>query len=98
MANIAAKRGDRLGRAEAATQEADAVELAKPLAINHVALAAGHVPHVVSVGHDDFEASRLENLEQRDPVHSCGFHGHAAHATSRKPVRKPVKIRREGLE
>ena len=60
-------------------QEPDAVELTDPLAVRHVALAAGYVLEMPCVHEQDLEAPCLENLVDRDPVDASGFHRHACH-------------------
>ena len=77
----AAQGDDRIGGAEAAAQQPQDVEVAEPLTIRDVALAAGDVLHVPRVDEDDVEAARLENLEDRNPVDAGGLHRHVRDAT-----------------
>ena len=41
------------------------------------------------------EAARLEQLEQRDPVHAGGFHRHGIDAAGLEPIGDGVEIDRE---
>jgi hypothetical protein len=57
------------------------VELQQPLALLHVALAPGEILGVPRVHQIDLEASRVEDLVQRNPVDAGRLHrdrGHAA--------------------
>jgi hypothetical protein len=44
------------------------------------------------------EAARLEQLEQRDPVHAGGLHGHRVRATGGQPIGQGVEIEGEAGE
>ena len=61
MAHVGAQRDNALGRAKTPAQQADAVEVAEPLAVGHVALASRHVLDVSRVHEQHLEprASRI---------------------------------------
>src|SRR2546422_6647772 len=44
----------------------------------------------------DFNAASLQNLEQRNPIHTSGFHRHRIDTTPLQPVRQIVQILRKG--
>src|SRR2546422_6570160 len=83
---------DRLFGAKRGPQQANRVQILKPLTIQYVGLAARNVMHVLSIDQMDFNISRLQDLKQWDPVDASGFHGHRVDATLLQPVRKGVQI------
>lgn len=89
---------DRLRRAEGGPQEANRVEILEPLAVLHVALPARDVLDVAGFHQTDLDAARLQDLEEGDPVHPGGLHGHGGHAALLEPVREGVQVLREGPE
>src|SRR2546427_546774 len=46
------------------------MQILQPLTVGHVRLAPWHILHVTCVDQKDLESSRLQDLKQRDPVHS----------------------------
>ncbi len=96
MSQIGTQRDDRVGRPEAAAQQADDVQVAEPFTIGDIALAAGHVLDVAGVDEDDVNAAGFEDLEDGNPVHAGGFHRHVRDQTGDQPVGEPVQIAREG--
>ena len=98
MAQIRAQRDDPVVGPKAPAEQADAVELAQPLAIRHVALAARDILDVARVDEEHLEAARLEELVDRDPIHARRFHRDARHPARGEPVGEPVQIGREGRE
>ena len=90
-----AKGEDRPRGAEAAAQEPDTVEVAEPLTILDVALAAGNVFDVAGVDEQDFQAAGFEDVVDRDPVDAGGFHGDAGDVTGDEPVGEAVKVRKD---
>src|SRR5881296_2174893 len=73
-------------------QQAHRMQILKPLTIEHVRLAAGNVMHMLSIDQMNFNTPRFQNLKQRYPVHSGGFHSHPVHTTLLQPVRQSMKI------
>ncbi len=65
---------------ERGVEQAHGVQELQPLAVLHVALAAGHVAHVLGVDQADLESTGLQQFEQRDPVHPGRLHRHRANA------------------
>ena len=92
VAQVGAEGEPGAGGAEAPAQQAHAVQLAQPLTILDVALAAGHVFDVAGVDEEDLQAPGFEDVEERDPVHPGGFHGDARHAAGDEPVGEPLEV------
>ena len=90
MAEQTAQRAHLGVRAKGAAQQAQTVELLNPLAIEHVALATGHMPEVPTIDQKNFEAARFEDLKDRNPVHAGGFHRHGIDATGDQPIGQGV--------
>ena len=83
MAHVGAQRDNALGRPKAPAEQADAVQVAEPLAVGHVALASGHVPNMARVHESTSkpQASRISKTGiQYTPV---GFHRHGASPDTR---------------
>ena len=89
---------DRSGGAKAATQEPDAVELAQPLTVLDIALAAGDVFDVAGVDEQHLDPPGLEDVVDRDPVDAGGFHGNTGDPTGDEPVGEALEVRGEGRE
>src|SRR6266516_4132731 len=68
------------------------MEILEPLTIQYVGLAARNVVHVLSIDQMDFNISRLQDLEERDPVDARGLHSHCVDAALLQPVRQGVQI------
>jgi hypothetical protein len=98
LARKGAQGHHAVARPEGASQEPVAVQLLQPLAIEHIALAAGDVLHVAGIDQEHLEAARAEQLEEGDPVHAGGLHGHGVHAAGPQPVGKQHEIGGEGAE
>ena len=95
---IGPQRDDAGGGAEAAAQQAVDVEVAEPLAVGHVTLAAGDVADVAGVDQQYLEAPGFEDVEDGDPIHPGGFHGHVCNPTRGEPVGEAVEVAGEGGE
>ena len=80
LAHQGAQRAHRVARAEGSAQQAVAHQLLQPLAVQDIALAAGHVLDVLRVDQQHREAARVEQLEERDPIDTGGLHGHGVDA------------------
>ena len=93
VAQVGAEGEHGAGGAEAPAQQADAVQLAQPLTILDVALAAGHVFDVAGVDKQDLQAPGFQDVEERDPLHAGGFHGDARHAAGDEPVGEALEVR-----
>lgn len=73
-------------------QKAKAHQLLQPLTVEHVRFAPRNVFDVAGVHQIHREPARLQQLEQRNPVHSGGLHRHRLHATGGQPVGQPMKV------
>jgi hypothetical protein len=62
------------------------VQLLQPLSVVDVGLAARNVLDVARVHEEYLEAAGLEDLEDRDPVHSCRFHRDGRDADLFQPI------------
>ena len=98
MPQIGAQCHDPRGGAKAPAQQADTVQLAQPFAVDHVALAARHMLHMVRVDQEHLDTAGLEQLIERDPVDACGFHRHARDTAGGQPRREALEIGRERPE
>jgi hypothetical protein len=74
------------------------VELLEPLAVLHVALAAGDGFDVTGVDELHLEAPGLKDLEERDPVDPRGLHGDGVDPTLLEPIGQPLEIGGEALK
>ena len=73
-----------------AAQQAQTVQLLNPLAIEHVALATGHMLEMPTIDQKHFEAARFEHFKDRNPVDARGFHGDRVDATGDQPIGQGV--------
>jgi len=64
------QRADFLRRAEARSQQPDRMQVLNPLAVGYVALAAWNALPIMGVDQANLQAARLQQLEQRNPVHA----------------------------
>jgi hypothetical protein len=92
MAQIGAECDDAIGGAKATTEQAQDVQIAKPLAIGHIALAAGEILHMAGIDEDDLKAARVEDLEHGNPIDAGGFHRDVRDAAARQPLGQPLQI------
>ena len=74
------------------------MELLNPLGVVDIRFTSGHILRVTRVYEHDVKATRLENLEQRDPVDTRRLHRDGRNAETTEPIRERVQIRREALE
>ena len=74
------------------------MEFAQPLTVLDITLAAGDVFDVAGVDEQHLEATRFEDVVDRDPVDPGGFHGDAGDATGDEPVGEPLEVGGEGPE
>jgi hypothetical protein len=77
---------DLLIGAKRASEEPHRVQVLQPLTIRHVALSTRHVFYVSGIDQASFDAVLLQNLEQRNPVNSGGFHRHGSNPAALQPV------------
>jgi hypothetical protein len=92
MAKVRSQRRDLRSRTEARPQKPVRVQLLDPLGIVDVRLPPRHILRVPRVDKQDLEAFRLENLEDRNPVHACRLHRDGRHADTNQPVGEPLQI------
>jgi hypothetical protein len=95
MPHVGAERNDLCPGAKAGTEQPVRVELLDPLRVVDVGLAARHVLRVARVDEHDLEPTRLEDLEQRDPVDTGRLHRDRVDAETDKPVGERDQIRGE---
>ena len=81
------------GRNPPAAQEPAAVQPLQPLAVLHVALAAGNHPDLPRVDEDDLHAVRFQQVRDGYPVHAGAFHRRGLHAALREPREQLVQLR-----
>src|SRR5271169_2845632 len=74
------------------------MQILQPLAIGYIGLASRNILYVVGVDQEDLEPSRLQDLKQRDPVHSRRFHGYGLDVARLQPGRRRVQVFRERQE
>ncbi len=94
----AAHRANRLGRAKTRPQQAHPVQILQPLAVEHIAFAAGHVPDVPGIDQHHLQAPVEQDLKKRNPVVARAFHGHAGDPAGHQPVRQGQQIVGKGPE
>ena len=68
----------------------------QPLAVADVCAPPRDILNVTSVDQVHLKPAFLENLKQRDPVHTGGFHRHGLHPALLEPVGQCVQILCEG--
>ena len=74
------------------------MELAQPLTVLDIALAARHVLDVAGVDEQDLDPAGLEDVVDRDPVDPGRFHGDARHATGEEPLGEACEVGGKGPE
>ena len=92
---------DAVGGAEAPAQEPQDVQVPEPFTVGDITLPAGEILDVAGVDEDHLKAARVEDLEDRDPIHAGRFHRHVRDAAGRQPLGQSVQIAgecREGLD
>jgi hypothetical protein len=68
------------------------MQVLEPLAIGYVGLSAGHVFHVLCVDEVNFEATRLQDLVNGNPVNACRLHRHGAYPALHEPISQRMQI------
>jgi hypothetical protein len=68
------------------SEKSDGVEVLKPLAIGDIGLAARHVLDVTGVDQANTKATVFQNLKERNPENTRGFHNYAFAAALLEPV------------
>jgi hypothetical protein len=56
------------------------------------------MPRLPRIHQKNLEAARLEQLEQRDPINACRFHGNGLHTTLLQPVGQRDQVGRARAE
>lgn len=79
-------------QAEGGLQQPERMELAQPLAIQHIGFAAGYVLGRTGIHHDHGEAALFQQVEEGNPIDARGFQGHRRHATGVEPVGEGAEI------
>src|ERR1700756_280146 len=91
MALEAAQPADHVLGPERGAQYPPAVELLKPLAILHVALASRHVAHMTCIDQVDFDAGSFKLLVERYPVNARRLHRRGGDATGFQPLDQDIQ-------
>ena len=92
MPKQGAQRAHLLGRSKGAAQQSGRVQMAQPLAVGYVALAARCRAHQTSVDQHHLKAACFQDLERWNPVHSRRLHGDGRDLAFREPVRQRMQI------
>ena len=92
MAHQRANLANGLFGAKRRPQQTHRMQVLKPLAIQHVGFSAGNMMHMLSIHQVNFDSACLQNLEQRYPIHTGGFHSYRIDAASLQPVGQLVQI------
>jgi hypothetical protein len=71
-----------VARLKAVVQQSEGMQLQQPPALLDVALAARQILGVTRIYQIHLQSPLLQNLENRNPVHSGRLHGHATHSAS----------------
>ena len=98
LAQIGAQHHDFGGRAEAGTEQPNAVELTQPLAVSYITFASAHVAQMVGVDQHHLDPACFEDLEDWNPVNAGGFHCHRLDPAFDEPVGQLIEIRGERAE
>ncbi len=98
LTQIGPQRHQRLRRPEGPAQQAIAVQLLQPLAVQHVALAAGNVAHVTGIDQHHLQPAPLQDLVQRNPLDPGRLHRHRLDAELHQPVRQTMQVTAEAGE
>ena len=69
-----------------------------PLAVGHIAFASGHVLDVPGIDEEHREASCLQHVIERDPIHAGRLHRDGVDVTGREPVGQVDERMREAPE
>jgi len=83
---------DFIIRPEGTAQQSHEVEVLNPLTVGNIGLSAGLVFYAMGVDQPYVELAFFQDLKQRDPVHSGGFHGHGSDLALLKLVRQLFQI------
>src|SRR5882757_2972273 len=68
------------------------------LAVFHIRLPARYVLDVMCIDQAHLDISLFEYLEQRNPIHSSGFHGYGLDLALLKPVCESFQFDSEGFK
>jgi hypothetical protein len=77
------------------TEQSNRVQVLEPLAIGYVCLPARHVLHVLCVDEVNFEATRFQDLMDRNPVHAGRLHRNRMYPALLQPVGQRMQIASE---
>src|SRR4030095_14857346 len=76
---------NRLFWAKGCPQQANRMQILKPLAIENVRFAAWNMMHVLGIDQMDLNAPSLEDLKQQDPIETGRIHSDRVHAALLQP-------------
>ena len=86
MPKEGAEGANQVRGTKAGIEQAHRVEILEPLTVLDVGLAAGEILAMTGIDQADLEASRIEDLEEGNPIDAGGFHGDGGDATGLEPV------------
>jgi hypothetical protein len=92
MPQIGPQGADLVRRPERSAKQSHRVQVLQPLAVEHVALAAGHVLHVAGVDQADLKSPRLQDLKNGYPIDPRGLHYHRLDPALREPVGQGLQV------
>jgi hypothetical protein len=81
------------------SEEPVGMQALQPLAIEPIGFrSAGGALRLAGINQQDLQTTRLQELEQRNPVDTGGCHGDGGHATVNEPVGQGVEVGGEGAK
>ena len=93
LAVVAPQGQHRVGRAERRLEQAVRVQPLDPLGVEHVGLGSSTaVGQLARLDQVDLEATRLEQLKERNPIDPRGFHGYRGDVALGQPVRQGSEV------
>ncbi len=92
LTQITAQHADFFRRTKSLHQQSIGMQFLRPLAVQHIGLAARNILDPPRINQIDLEAALFENLVERDPVNSGRFQGHGRDATLAQPVGQRVQV------
>jgi hypothetical protein len=97
MPSVRPEGRQRLGRAETAAEPAVLRQLLEPDGIVDVRLPPRDIFDVPGIDQEHLQTAGLQELEGRNPLHSCGFHRDRRDAEVHQPISHPRQIGRKTL-
>src|SRR5262249_19906471 len=73
-------------------EQANRMQILKPLAIQHVGLASRNMVYVLSIDQMNFDVARLQDLKKWNPVDARRLHRYRVDTTALQPVRQAMQV------